>query len=307
MSWELGGVLVVGFTSVSIITDGFSGRLSERSKELFAGAFDTEHFQFCPKNSFDNACQLGLIENPVRLVVIGDSHTPMLHQPMGTIAEMMGARGILWWHSACPLLDGAWRENDGYRDTCLAFKERVFSELQSLPNLDTVVLVGSWAGQLSLTGDRVSHPFMDHESLDTSKAEAFQAFRRSMRRTLAKLNELHVNVIVLGSSPGAGFDVPRILALADLNRIDRPFTVSTSSVREVQMQVDGLIRSVTNDFEHVSYVPIWDLFCPSESCSITIGNTPIYSDGAHLSGRGVTEFLGPALIQRVNAALVLLQ
>jgi peptidoglycan/LPS O-acetylase OafA/YrhL len=302
-----GSALVAGIVTVSISTGGFSGRLSERASALLAGAFDTEHFQFCPEGSFENACQFGINEEPVRLVVIGDSHTPMLHRPMDTIAERMGGRGVLWWHSACPLLDGAWRENDGYRDVCFAFKEQAFSELQALLNLDTVILVGSWVGQLSLAGDRVSYPFIDHESRNTSRVESLQAFERSMSRTLTKLNDLDVNVIILGPSPGAGFDVPRALALADLNGIDRPAAVATSSVREVQMQVDVLISSVTNDLENVSYVPVWDVFCPLESCALTIGNTSLYSDGGHLSGLGATEFLGPALIQRVNAALDLLK
>ena len=38
-------------------------------------------------------------------------------------------------------------------------------------------------------------------------------------------------------------------------------------------------------------------------CLLTIGNTPLYSDGGHVSGRGVTQFLGPILIQRISAAL----
>lgn len=302
-----GSALVAGIAAVSISTGGFSGRLSERASALLAGAFDNEHFQFCPEGSFENACQFGLNEESVRLVVIGDSHTPMLHRPMGTIAKRMGGRGVLWWHSACPLLDGAWRKNDGFRDVCFAFKEQAFSELQAFLNIDTVILVGNWAGQLSLATDPVSHFFVDYESRDTSRAESLQAFERSMSRTLAKINDLDVNVIIIGPSPGAGFDVPRALALADLNGIDRSATVATSSVREVQMQVDVLIRSVTNGFENVSYVPIWDVFCPLESCSITIGNTPLYSDSGHLSGLGATEFLGPALIQRVNAALDLLK
>lgn len=299
-----GGALAAGIAAASITTGGFSSRLSERANTLLAGAFDTEHFQICPEGSLRNACYFGPTDEPVRLVVIGDSHTPMLHQPMDSIADMMGGRGTLWWHSACPLLDGAWRENDGYRDSCFSFRENVFTELRSFPALDTVVLVGSWAGQLSLGADHVSYPFVDDQSLDRSRSGARQAFVRSFKRTLDKLDELGVKVVVLGPSPGAGFDVPRTLALGDLNGIDQSNSIDALSVREVQMQVDDMIRSVADDREDVGYVPVWDIFCPSETCSLTIGNTSLYSDGGHLSGRGVTEFLGPVLVQRISAELV---
>lgn len=298
--------LTAGIAILSIATGGFPSRLSERSNELLAGAFDTEHFQLCPENSLKDACNLGLENEPIRLAVIGDSHTPMLNGPMGSIAKMMDGSGVLWWHSACPLLDGAWRENDGYREACLSFKERVFTEIQSLPRLEKVILIGSWAGQLGLNGDGVRYPFVDGESRDTSEAVSLQAFARSLNRTLDKLDDLGVEVVILGSSPGAGFDVPHNLALADLNGVDLPTSVDVSNFRKVQMQIDDLIGSVANDRDGVMYVPIWDVFCPSEACLLTIGNTPLYSDGGHLSGRGVREFLGPVLVQRISTAFRLL-
>lgn len=300
-----GAALATAISILSIATGGFPNRLSERSQELLAGAYDTEHYQTCPEGSFANACRFGSIDEPIRLVVIGDSHTPMLNAPMGSIATKMGGSGVLWWHSACPLLDGAWRKNDGYREKCLSFKERVFAELRSIPSLEKVVLVGSWAGQLGLPSESARHPFLDDESRDTSIAGSFQAFERSMKRTLEKLDNLGVKVVVLGSSPAAGFDVPHILALAELNGVDRPTSVDASGVRDVQIKIDDLIGSATDDRVDVRYVPIWDVFCSSETCLLTIGNNPLYSDGGHLSGRGVTEFLGPILVQRISDAFEL--
>lgn len=295
-----GATLAIAISTLSIAAGGFPGRLSERAQELLAGAYDTEHFQSCPEGSFVNACRFGAVNEPIRLAVIGDSYTPMLNSPMGKIATMMGGSGVLWWHSACPMLDGAWRENDGYRKNCTSFKEQVFTELGSMTSLEKVILVGSWAGQLGLPGDNAIHPLVDEGSHDTSMAGSFQAFERSMTRTLEKLEDLGLEVVILGSAPGAGFDVPRVLALADLNNVDQPTSVDASHVRDVQMQVGDLITSIIHDREDVRYVPIWDVFCPAEICLITIGNAPLYSDGGHMSGRGVVEFLGPTLVQRIR-------
>jgi peptidoglycan/LPS O-acetylase OafA/YrhL len=300
-----GATLATAISILSITAGGFPDRLSARAQELLAGAYDTKHFRSCPERSFANACRFGPVNEPVRLVVIGDSHTPMLNAPMGEIATIMGGGGVLWWHSACPLLDGAWRENDDYRESCLPFKERVFAELGSITSLEKVVLVGSWANHLGLPSENTTRPLMDEESHGTSMTESLQAFDRSMTRTLEKLEDLGVEVVVLGSSPGAGFNVPRILALAELNAVDRPDFIDASQIRDVQMQMDDLMESVIHDRENVRYVPIWDVFCPAETCVITIGNAPLYSDGSHLSGRGVNEFLSPALVQRISHAFEL--
>ena len=253
MLWTLGGGsgALLAVSLVSIAMGGFSNRLSERAQRYLDGAYDTEHFQVCPEGSIKHACQFGLTDKPIRLVVVGDSHTPMLHHPMGAIAELIEGRGTLWWHSSCPLLDGAWRENDGYRNACFPFRERIFSELSSLPDLDTVILVGSWAGQLSLPYGSVSHPFMDDESRDTTKPEALQAFVRSMNRTLNKLDKLNVKVLIIGSPPYVGFDVPRILALSELNGIAPPAALSMSKAQDTEMQIDTLIHSAINERENV--------------------------------------------------------
>lgn len=305
MLWRLGAgsALAAGITVVSVANGGFPSRLSDKGHQLLAGAFDTQHFQHCPEGSFDLACHFGPSNEPTRLVVIGDSHTPMLHGPMGEVAEKIGGRGTLWWQSACPLLDGAWRENDGYREVCSSFKEQVFARLQSLPDLETVILVGSWAGQLSLNRDPVINPFVDGESRGISESDSLQAFARSLKRTLGKLDGLNIEVVVLGASPGAAFDVPRALALADLNGVDKSEFLQAVEVRGVQMKLDALIKSVTDNRKRVRYVPVWDVFCPDEMCSLTIENAPIYSDANHLSGRGANDFLGPALVQRTAALL----
>lgn len=297
----VGSALIVSIATISMVTGGFQGRLSTRAQEMAAGAHDI--IRDCPEGNIEGACRFGPVDEPVRLVVIGDSHTPMLVQVMSQIADLSNVQGTLWWHSSCPLLDGAWRENDGYRTDCFAFRERVFETLHSLPYLETVVLVGSWAGQLGLSETHVRHPFLDVESPDGSPSSSRQAFVRSFDRTLEILTEYDVNVVILGPAPGAPFDVPRTLALAEINGIDLPSVVDATEVREVQGTLDAMIRPIAAARDNVSYISVWDVFCPGLTCALTVENAPLYSDSSHLSGRGATEFLGPELIRRIGATL----
>ena len=172
-----------------------------------------------------------------------------------------------------------------------------------MPDIETVVLVGSWTKQLGLNEDRINYPLVDAENHDRTRSGSRQVFMRSLARTLDKLDNLGVNVVIVGAAPGAPFDVPHILALAELNRVDRPANVNASDVRKVQGDADAVIRAVVRNHKNVRYVPIWDAFCSAKYCNLTVNNSPLYSDNGHLSGRGASQFLNPALIHRMNSAL----
>jgi len=300
----LGGLAaaVAGLAFLSITMAGFPSRLSERGQTLIAGALDTDHYSICPEGSLDQACRFGNDNEPLRILVVGDSQTPPLYRALDAFAAKTG-RGVIYWHSACPLLDGAWREGDGYRTACFAFRERVFHQIETLPDLEVVILVGSWQGQLGNMDTESRYPLMDRESVARTPQEADRAFSRSLGRTLTRFGDLGLGTIILGSSPGAGFDVPRIMALAELNGIARPVGSNVAYVRPIQDRIDALLTSVAGTHQNVVYVPIWDIFCPAAACSLTFGDVPIYSDGGHLSGSGATDFLGPVLQERLHAGM----
>lgn len=298
------GSATLGLTAaLSLIFGGFPSRLSERGHALLSGATDTAHYQFCPEGAVEDACEFGDETAPLKLLVIGDSQTPALYSAFDALASSHGIRGALYWHSACPLLDGAWREGDGYKTPCFDFRARVFQQIEMTRELRAIVLAGSWQGQLGNGQETVRHPLVDSSSTTTGPAEAAAVLVRSLGSTLDRLASQGLMTVVLGSAPGAGFDVPRILALGELNGVDVPPGTNIETVRQNQSEIDLLLASVVSGRTNASYVPLWDLFCSEEKCLVAVGNTAIYSDGGHLTATAVADFLSPNLIKRVEAIL----
>ncbi len=295
-----GGILISGIGALSIATEGFPSRLSERGNELMAAANDTEHYTLCPDNSFNQACSFGSASLPKRVVVIGDSHAPTMLPSMAALAAILDAQGVMWWHKSCPLLIGAWRENKAGNASCAMFQEQAIKNLAELPNLSTVVLVGDWVGQLELGRYPAVHPLVDAETIEATSSASEEAFVRSLKRSFDALELAGVEVLVISAPPAAPFDVPQTLALAELNGIAMPDVFDSAETRERESHVENLYRTAIGDRRNVHYVPIWDVFCPKQTCALTSGNTPLYSDIGHMSAKGATEFLGPVLIQRVK-------
>lgn len=283
---------------VLIVRGGFPERLGNEARQLLAGSTDTEHFQVCPQGVSQKACTFGKSDAPVRVALIGDSHTPVLRKALEPIADQLDGQGVVWWHSACPLLEGSWIENDGYRSACLSFKEQVFDEVRRLRDLDLVILAGSWVRQAGINGS--GWPLVDSESAEGTHEESRRVLARSLGRTLEIFAQMEVPVLILGAAPGAGFDVPRTLALAALNGVSKPHRLPAEAFRQANEITDRLISDTLREHRHAVYIPVWDVFCPDDFCAVTSDDHPLYSDSGHLSGRGATEFLGPELVKRIR-------
>jgi len=297
----LGGglVAVASIAGISIVMNGFLSRLSEQGHALLAGTTDTAHYQLCPERTLDRACRFGSPTGPVRMMVVGDSQTPALYSVFDALASSNNVQGILLWHSACPLMDGAWRDGDGYRASCFAFLENVFQKIETLPELELVVLVGSWHGQLEAS----PHPLLDDESHEPTPEEARRVFSRSIDRTLNKLEEKDLATIILGSFPGAGFDVPRLLALSELNGANIPHYFDASDAIQVQIEIDSLLQTAAQAHYRSAYVTLWDIFCFQTSCFLTVAGKSIYADGGHLTASSVKYLLSPTLLERLRTVL----
>lgn len=295
-----GSAVALAISALSIFTLGFPGRLAEPARLALAAASDIDPLRtHCEDGTRTAKCRFGWPDGEISYVVIGDSHAAAIRPAVEASGIMGRSAGTLYWKAACPLLDGAVIINHPDHKACTEFKQRVWLEIERNPHLRTVVLAGRWPYQITGTepesGGSNRTWLIDGQSSEQSPQENRRAFQRSLGRTLDRLQKLRRDVIIIGSIPEPGFDVPHNVATA--LHLGRHATagIHRDAVQVRLSEADAMLESAAKARAGVHFIPIWRWFCPQSLCSLERNGVPIYSDDDHLSHQGAVLVAGPAL------------
>tara|TARA_R110000751_G_C13773964_1_gene480451 strand:+ start:412 stop:2376 length:1965 start_codon:yes stop_codon:yes gene_type:complete len=294
-------VLVCG---VAIATNGFSMKLDQAARVALAASKDIDPLRDMCRNVADRSqCKFGPKEVPVTYAVIGDSHAATIRPAIAASGLMGDAAGTLFWYGSCPFLDGA--EMEHQPSDCADFKADVWAFLQDHPDLETVILAGRLAKVVTgiIPENAGAYPefFTDAQTVTPSVAENARVFKRAYARTLGRLESLGLNVILLGSLPEPGFDVPRTMALARYNGFQPPQGVRVSEVAERAGRVDAMLSLIAGQHPGVRFIPVWESFCSGQWCQTQQNGVPLYCDDDHLSFRAAATIVAPAIAAAVRA------
>lgn len=295
-----GSAMVLAISGLSIFTLGFPDRLAEPARLALSAASDIDPLRAsCEDGTRTAKCRFGWPEGEVSYAVIGDSHAAAIRPAIEASGIMGRSAGTLYWKSACPLLDGAVIINHPDHAACTDFKQRMWREIEGNPNLRTIVLAGRWPYQITGTepesGGSNRTWLIDSQSTEQSPLESRRAFKRSLGRTLDRLQSLGRDVIIIGSIPEPGFDVPHNVATAlHLGRQAKP-GIARDAVQVRLSDADEMLASAAKAHPGVRFIPIWRSFCGQSLCTIEQNGVPIYSDDDHLSQQGAILVAGPAL------------
>lgn len=299
LGWTGAGAAVVILLAVpSVMTGGFPGRLSEDARNALAGASDIDAFRtICDAIPAPADCRFGNPDAPIAYAVIGDSHAAALRPAIEASGLMGDAAGVLLWNSSCALLDGIEMVGHARSAECADFRDRVWEEVEREPGLSTVVLGGRWP--VYLTGmwpeDQSKQIFLtDSQSEAPSTAESKAAFSRALSRTLVRLTEMGRQVIIIGSVPETGLDIPHVTAQALYMGYTAPQGVPRSEIEVRAGTTDAIIAEAVQPFNSVRFIPLLDALCDDEWCDVSRDGVPLYSDDDHLSYRGAL-LIAPAL------------
>lgn len=297
-----GGLVVIIIAISSTVTNGFYFRLNDAAQNAFAAAKDIDPLRkLCGEISEHEHCRFGSTSMPITYAIVGDSHAAAI-RPAVESSEMMGnTAGTLYWFGACPMLDGARLKNHPESSKCESFKNQVWTEIELNKNINTVILAGRWP--FSMTGrtpeDGGSFQFwlVDDESRHQSSEETIRVFERSLNRTLRRLSARGLKVIIIGSVPEPGFDVPHTVALARQNNLKPPRGIRRNTVEERAGIADSRIAELVAGKNDVRFISIWKYFCDEQWCDIERNGVPLYYDDDHISYSGAITVAGPALRQ----------
>lgn len=285
---------------VSIAMSGFPARLPQAAQAALMAAGDIDPMRTPCLGVHDQAaCRFGSSSAEITYALIGDSHAAAIRPAIEASSIMGGETGTLFWAGACPLLDGAELRGHPERANCNQFKRAVWAEIESHPAIRTVVLAGRWpfqmTGSLPESGGSYRVFLVDQETVTPSIEESARVFRRSMMPTLDRLSSRGIRVIVIGSTPEPGFDVPHTVAMARYVGINEPPGIARRSVEQRAALADSILAGIVDGRHDVALISIWEKFCDSQWCRIEHAGIPIYSDDDHLSFNGALDFAAHAI------------
>lgn len=302
--WVGGGsAALVSVCLVTIAIDGLPHRATPDVRLAAAGAQDMDPLQDTCRRSLNakNCTYPASTSGPIRLVVIGDSHASALRPAFDKSSLLAGGAGTLMWSESCPFILGSDLANSEYANLCSRYKPSVLEELKQMPKLETVVLAGRWAVQYFGTRREISGAapdyLIDDLTPNPSGPGGQQVFMRGMKRTIAELRKLGVNVIIIGPLPEPHFDVPPYLALAKW-RGTEPLRLSREDVRVRMEAMDQVLGALVSGQPNVHYVSLWKTICQTD-CPLEVGGAALYWDSNHPTKTGAKTIIAAAIEKEV--------
>ncbi|MCT7378216.1 acyltransferase family protein [Chelativorans salis] len=284
-------VVIAASTSVSA-TNGFPVR------------YDRNVTSFLELNTADivggrcaEGCPFGVEEAPPSVVLWGDSHANALTPALDFVARQEDLGGIVFADAACaPLLDVHRSDVGDKWKNCAALAIRAIDYIRkNRDQISTVVLSARWA--LAATGKgsvgENSRPAPLKIVSSSQRRSSVDVFRYGLERTVSKLNEYDIDVVILGGVPEIGWHVPKSLARAANKGMKPPRVPSLSDFRDRNSSAEDVMLEIAVRFD-VHLIDLAPIFC-SPKCKVVYRGKPIYRDDDHLSHFGAHRFLGPPL------------
>ena len=221
-------------------------------------------------------------------VVVGDSHAAAMRPAFESVAALQGMRGELWWRGECALLAGVRTVPDADAEDCSAFKNAALSEIERRRDVKIVILAGRWPSYLLGTNPEQGGSYRTHLVSDTgnfppTSEGSIAIFETSLAETVQRIVGSGKRVVLMGTVPEPGFDVPVMTALAAKNGAATATTLPRAEVQVRNLGVDRVLGDIAARLPGVHYVRLWDSFCDDTRCSLQWNDRPAYSDDDHVS------------------------
>jgi peptidoglycan/LPS O-acetylase OafA/YrhL len=237
-------------------------------------------------------CMSGAGTNTPLVVIWGDSHADAVAP--GIVAEA-GARGYathqLTMAGCPPLLDAEVRGPGADYTPCAAFNRQVREYIETTPAVQAVFLSARWAlytENVRFGDDPGPITYLvDSGDREETTAASKRVFSRALRSTVSALANSGRSVILLGTIPPLGVNVPDCLA-----RNLMPF----SGVRRCEADADEVQSHIAFADQQIAaiaarqpevcvYLPVRAL-CTEQHCPGILGDDILYANDDHLSITG---------------------
>lgn len=231
----------------------------------------------------------------------GDSHALALMEGVARAAATAEVTGAFAGRQACPPLIGAYRADREAGPACAAFNAEILGWLDAHPQVHTVILSARWALTAEGTrapGEAGGPAILIKEGATRSgpgqPAENFAIYGGAVEATVSALRARGRRVIIVGSVPEIGWNVPQHLARHLRWGDALPAAPGRSDVARRLARSDTLLIDLARR-SGATYVSVADRLCP-DVCRVAVDGKPLYFDDDHLSRLGAVFALYDTLL-----------
>jgi len=296
--WAIALLIAAGLTVDQL--DGIPGRLPDEVARIaqFVDDKPAERKRCSGKSAIqirsEGLCKINGQQNSQaepEYLVWGDSHAMVLIPAFAQVSAEINRVGLSATRNGCAPLRGAFRPAADPDQQCVAFNEAILEVIEQTPSITSVILIARWAIYLEST--RYKHEsgksleLIDDQSKGSRRNESAQVARRSLQRTIKKLEQLGKSVTVFASTPEIGWDTPTVLAKSMWRQRDVAIAPSRAEHDKRQASSMQLLTELSGDAIHV--LDPAALLCPGDWCRVQENGDPLYVDEDHLSSIGTRE------------------
>jgi hypothetical protein len=261
-----------------------------------------------PRNAVPlDACRRNAIAAP-DIAVLGDSHAEAVYP--GLADALPGHSVLLLGQWGCPPLRGVELRRQGDpKPDCFEPSEQVLALLQTLPSVQTVVVVAR--GPVYISGEGFGHiEAYIHWSLNpvgpgqVGRRSARDVYRDGLTREVQAIQALGKKVVLLLDVPELGFS-PASCVLGrplGIRPMRSPCAIPRAAFQARNAAYRSAVTEVVNRVPGVVLFDASSVFCDSERCRAMDRGRLLYADDDHLSLHGsqqLAAFLGPVVERTV--------
>ncbi len=291
------------------VTEGLPNRFAPKVAAIANVAQDDNpDRQNCSgKLPSEGLCLLGspnINSEPIDFLLWGDSHAEAMRYGLDIAAQEAGQSGLFAGTIACPPIRQIRRSPE--RLDCTEMVQSVWTFLQNRTDAPTVILAARWP--LSVEGSRYRQEAGSPVLLEWSGSPDAQPpsrqnaaiFQAGLTATVEDILATGRRVVIVGSVPEVGWNVPLNLARAEmLGSMITPPKLTTSDYTTRAGRAEQVLSDIADRYERVVYLPLSDLFCNDELCSVTnLEGLPMYQDDDHISSQTAQTLL-PARLSEI--------
>ena len=286
-----GGAMAVciALGSVAFLTHGLPQRYPPSVRAVLAALKEIPVKTNCFESAPDRAgtgqyCEFGDLKAAPSIALWGDSHALALFSAVDAVALRHGRKGIFMAKGDCPPFVGE-ISLVNVPNACRNFNRRVMKTLAQM-QIKTFILAGRWA--MYDQGNFVDEDDLVPRAVATDRHALFAGM---LHRTIDKLTERGIKIVLIEDVPEIGRSVPNMMARDMLMGWPEETGPTLAEYHERQSYVLAQFATLSNKVTLLDPTPI---LCPGGQCAIKRNGHLLYRDGDHLTAFGAS-FLEPML------------
>jgi len=248
-----------------------------------------------------NACLLGDLNAPLRIVISGDSHARALTEIANIESYNYNYNLIDLTASGCPFLINLnlYINNVEHKNCNKKYQEKRMDLLKKIK--PSIVILHSrfahYTGRGGFNNSIGGVEFSDYYYMARKKGETLEErdkhFLKSFEETVHEIKKAGHKVIIIGNIPPTGWDPIYRLYRIENFKIGKTFkerldlmNVPIDAVNNYHKLTDDFIKLIIKKNKDVIFLDPKSLFCKKHICFSITNNSILYSDNNHLSTEG---------------------